>query len=296
MKRLRRIIASLLLISMTVSGCSAKEEASVAESSEETESSVVHETVYNRYYIEDDLPDYYDFEYPPDLAVDPSGMVLRSDLYVPIDVYEMVVSDIVDYINNGGPNGTGNTYVGREDNSGIDEMISWGDPLNSMFVGYIDIDYDGIGELAIKGPNVFQGYLNDEEATKRELYSYNSEHGVYKILGGNSKRRYIGSELCSVYMIGTDDNENVYAEYYFNDQKVPYLAFAYFALSENGTLWLYRGDYYEDELGDPDGQHVVLYGDMADSDTADEIANYYGWLFNEIYYYPRVIALADYLD
>ena len=67
-----------------------------------------------------------------------------------------------------------NAYALSETSSGfaidypdVDDLDSAGTLLEYVDAKVVDPDEDGIGELAIKGPNVFQGYLNDEEATKR---------------------------------------------------------------------------------------------------------------------------------
>ena len=67
-----------------------------------------------------------------------------------------------------------NAYALSETSSGfsidypdVTDMDSAGTLLEYVDAKVIDPDEDGIGELAIKGPNVFHGYLNDPEATKR---------------------------------------------------------------------------------------------------------------------------------
>jgi len=67
-----------------------------------------------------------------------------------------------------------NAYALSETSSGfaidypeVDDMDSAGTLLEYVEAKVIDPDTDGIGELAIKGPNVFKGYYADEEATKR---------------------------------------------------------------------------------------------------------------------------------
>ena len=67
-----------------------------------------------------------------------------------------------------------NAYALSETSSGfsidypdVTDMDSAGTLLEYVDAKVIDPDADGIGELAIKGPNIFHGYLNDPEATKR---------------------------------------------------------------------------------------------------------------------------------
>ena len=67
-----------------------------------------------------------------------------------------------------------NAYALSETSSGfsidypdVTDMDSAGTLLEYVDAKVIDPDEDGIGELAIKGPNVFHGYLNDPEATAR---------------------------------------------------------------------------------------------------------------------------------
>lgn len=67
-----------------------------------------------------------------------------------------------------------NAYALSETSSGfsidypdVTDMDSAGTLLEYVDAKVIDPDEDGIGELAIKGPNIFHGYLNDPEATAR---------------------------------------------------------------------------------------------------------------------------------
>ncbi len=67
-----------------------------------------------------------------------------------------------------------NAYALSETSSGfsidypdVTDMDSAGTLLEYVDAKVIDPDEDGIGELAIKGPNVFAGYLNDPQATER---------------------------------------------------------------------------------------------------------------------------------
>ena len=67
-----------------------------------------------------------------------------------------------------------NAYALSETSSGfsidypdVTDMDSAGTLLEYVDAKVIDPDEDGVGELAIKGPNVFHGYLNDPEATAR---------------------------------------------------------------------------------------------------------------------------------
>lgn len=67
-----------------------------------------------------------------------------------------------------------NAYALSETSSGfaidypdVTDMDSAGTLLEYVDAKVVDPDSDGIGELAIKGPNVFHGYLNDKEATER---------------------------------------------------------------------------------------------------------------------------------
>lgn len=67
-----------------------------------------------------------------------------------------------------------NAYALSETSSGfsidypdVTDMDSAGTLLEYVDAKVIDPDVDGIGELAIKGPNVFAGYLNDPQATER---------------------------------------------------------------------------------------------------------------------------------
>lgn len=67
-----------------------------------------------------------------------------------------------------------NAYALSETSSGfsidypdVTDMDSAGTLLEYVDAKVIDPDEDGIGELAIKGPNVFVGYLNDPQATER---------------------------------------------------------------------------------------------------------------------------------
>lgn len=67
-------------------------------------------------------------------------------------------------------------------------------PLAGDKVKLVDVNADGIGEIAIKGPNVMLGYYNDEEATKAvfddegyfhtgDLGKIDPESGHYMIVG-----------------------------------------------------------------------------------------------------------------
>lgn len=67
-----------------------------------------------------------------------------------------------------------NAYALSETSSGfsidypdVTDMDSAGTLLEYVDAKVIDPDEDGIGELAIKGPNVFAGYLNNPQATER---------------------------------------------------------------------------------------------------------------------------------
>ncbi|MCQ2473314.1 MAG: AMP-binding protein [Saccharofermentans sp.] len=67
-----------------------------------------------------------------------------------------------------------NAYALSETSSGfsidypdVTDMDSAGTLLEYVDAKVIDPDEDGIGELAIKGPNVFAGYLNDPQATEK---------------------------------------------------------------------------------------------------------------------------------
>ena len=67
-----------------------------------------------------------------------------------------------------------NAYALSETSSGfaidypdVTDMDSAGTLLEYVDAKVIDPDENGIGELAIKGPNVFHGYYNDPDATKR---------------------------------------------------------------------------------------------------------------------------------
>lgn len=75
-----------------------------------------------------------------------------------------------------------NAYALSETSSGfaidypdVKDMDSAGTLLEYVDAKVIDPDEDGIGELAIKGPNVFHGYYGDPEATKRAF----NEDGYY---------------------------------------------------------------------------------------------------------------------
>ena len=57
----------------------------------------------------------------------------------------------------------------------VDDMDSAGTVLEYVDAEVIDPDEEGIGELAIKGPNVFHGYYGDEEITRRSF----NEDGYY---------------------------------------------------------------------------------------------------------------------
>lgn len=287
MKRIRRILASALIISTVLSGCSDADKIKETEPTEEEETRVVSGD-HNRLYIADQLPSYDDYEQEP--WSDTDGMVMRDELYVPLNEYQMVASAIVDYINNGGSAVDGNTYPGKDEISGIDELIEEGDPLNNIGVGYVDLDYDGIGELAILDMNDDLGYR------VLELYAYDREYGISNVFSGWSQLRYYCSCIGTAYRIDTTSGSAVYSEFTFGNNKIMYMSYSYYIIPVYGVDYLY-GSYSEAYIGEDDLSlpGVLEYGPIGDADVDDMINTYYNDISYQAYSYWHVTPLSEYV-
>ena len=87
---------------------------------------------------------------------------------------------------------------------------SVGKKLNGTDVKILNPDEDGIGEIAVKGPNVFNGYYENEEATKNSF----TDDGYFLTgdLGFIDKKGFIEIKGRSKNVIITSNGKNVYPE------------------------------------------------------------------------------------
>jgi long-chain acyl-CoA synthetase len=126
----------------------------------------------------------------------------------------------------------------------------------------LDADENGIGEIVSKGPNVFQGYYKNEEATKATF----TEDGWFKTgdLGKELKNGYLKITGRKKSMLVTAGGKNVFPEeieFYLNRSEF---------IAESVVLGIPRGKGVGDEVGalvHPDYEQIDLYFETQNIDV-----------------------------
>ena len=90
------------------------------------------------------------------------------------------------------------------------KLGSVGKKLNGTDVILVNVNEDGVGEIAVKGPQVFNGYFENEEATKKAF----NEDGYFLTgdLATIDKKGFIDIKGRSKNVIITSNGKNVYPE------------------------------------------------------------------------------------
>ena len=290
MKSIRRIVALTFLISLLISGCSAKEEPSES-TTEETPTETTEEL--DREYLLDDTPrrepipdSYYD--------IDVSGMDYNemTYTYVPTDVYEELVGYITDYIDAGGDSVEGNTYIGREDRAALDEVINYGDPYSDIGVAYEDLNCDGVCELLILDLNYGAGYRI------LQVYTYNPEYGVCPVLHSTYSSSYFLTPYGWLFVEDYSGNNEVIAEYYLDSNSQMRLVQAVYLAEVNGVEHVFSTS-YENYIGsiEADGEYVCDLNSLYDNWSSDQIWNdKIEECRYEEYDYNYIIPLSNFCD
>jgi long-chain acyl-CoA synthetase len=140
-----------------------------------------------------------------------------------------------------------------------------GPPIPGAEHKLIDINDQGVGEICVKGPNIFQGYFRNEEATKETF----TDDGWFKTgdLGIIYDDNYLQITGRCKSMLVTAGGKNVYPEeieFYLN--RSPYIA-------ESVVLGFARDKGLGDEVAaliHPDYEQVDLYFEKQGKKAAEE--------------------------
>ncbi len=289
MKNINRLIASVLLISMCISSCSRVGETVASSSDETTEVTTQTSARDNANEISSvySVGDSYYYS-----NVDTSNMEFKDDLYVPTMAYGIVIDSIVEFIENGGIYASGNTYIGKQDNSGIGYICAYESPWDDIGIAYLDLNYDMVAELAILNLNDGMGY------PILELYAYDSRYGVRSILHGTNDDRYYCLSYDSLYRVYVGNESSMFCNYYWDypEAGIQFLD-GYYTAEYQGQTHLFLA-YEEEYLGttDPNSAYVEDYGLAEDADNIDLINGDVWIAETNMYEYPSITPISEYRE
>lgn len=222
---MKKFLASLLLISLFVTGCSNKEKTVVTTSEETSEETSATSEEHRREYLMDNLSRDEAGMIVSDMGyIDVSDMDYDEDrmIYIPTAAYEQVIDSIVSYTLSGGNAAEGNTYIGQTDNAALDEVMLDDDPLDRIGVGYLDVDYDGVAELFILDLEDPLGYRI------LELYFYDPQYGIHPSIHSGGFSDYYMTPYEWLFEINYNPANGYMAEYYWGLGGIPELCSAYY--------------------------------------------------------------------
>lgn len=289
MKSIRRIVASTLLISLLISGCSNKEEPSLS-TTEETTTEITEEL--DRDYLLDEMSRR---EPEPEIAydIDVSDMDYNDAIcsYVPTDVYEELIGYITDYIDAGGGSVEGNTYLGRGDRAALDEIIDYRDPYAAIGVAYEDLNSDGIAELLILDLTHPDGFR------VLQMYTYSPDYGVCSVLYSTYTTDYFLAPYGWIFVHDYSGDTEHLSEYYLESYGQMRLVQAVYRVDVNGVEHIYSTCYesYID-CTEADDSYVFDMNSFYDDWTSDQIwADKIEECRYEEFDYSNIIMLSDFL-